>query len=62
MPFGHLIATPFSSSLDPHPVTLLHPSIQSIDKEVGTGPTVSQSVKDSKQTDTRYLKDLNHRG
>lgn len=66
MPFGHLIATPFSSSLDhildPHPFTLPHPSMQSRDKKVGRSPIVSQSAKDSKQTDARYLKDLIHRG
>lgn len=34
MPFGHLITTPLSFSLDhildPHPVTLLHPSIERV--------------------------------
>lgn len=69
IPFRHLIATSLSSSsldhiLAPLPHTLLHPSTQRtwIKKEVGRSPTASQSVKGSKQTDTRYLKDLLHRG
>lgn len=63
IPFGHLIATPLSSSsldhiLEPLPHVLLLPST----KEVGRSPTVPQKVKGSKQINTRYLKDLIHKG
>lgn len=66
---GIVVPTPLSSSPprhhpDPPPFALLLPpqSLKDTDKEAAEKPTVSESVKGSKQTDSRYAEDLTHRG
>lgn len=62
---GIIIPTPLASSPphhlpDPLPFVLLLQYIKDTDKEVAERPSVSGSVKGSKQIDSRCVKDLTH--